>query len=140
MGASDILLGGNPVMDKHPFQGGITILIGMLHAKETGISSGRSGLSLMCTFYCIDLLSIKNICMLFSFFTWQHFDETAHNSLLKEMFTQVCAILCEGFGCLFCFCFCFFFTLILEVMFGHHYISYCRFLARLAIIPKVNHL
>ena len=61
MGASDMLLGGNPVMDKHPFQGGITILIGMLHAKETGISSGRSGLSLMCTFYCIDLLSIKNI-------------------------------------------------------------------------------
>ena len=47
--------------------------------------------------------------MVFSFFTWQHFDETAHNSLLKEMFTQVCAILCEGFGCLFCFCFCFVF-------------------------------
>ena len=38
--------------------------------------------------------------MLFSSFTWQHFDETAHNSLLKEMFTQVCAIQPEGFGCL----------------------------------------
>ena len=38
--------------------------------------------------------------MLFSFFTWQHFDETAHNSLLKEMFTQVCAIHHEEFGCL----------------------------------------
>ena len=95
-------------MDKDPVQGGVTILMGMLHAKETGISSSRLGLSLMCTFYCIDVLSIKNINMLFSFFTWQHFDETAHNSLLKEMFTQVCAIHREGFGCLFCFA-CFFF-------------------------------
>lgn len=82
--------------------------------------------------------------MFFSFFTRQHFDETAHNSLLKEMFTQVCAIHCEGFGCLdvlFCFaCFVFLFSIILEVMFGHYYISYCRFLARLATIPRVNHL
>ena len=113
MGAGDLLLGGNPAMDKHPIQGGVTILIGMLHAKETGISSGRLGHSLVCTFYCRDLFSIKNICMLFSFFPWQHFDETAHNSLLKEMFTQVCAIHREEFGCLdvlFCFsCFFLFF-------------------------------
>ena len=87
--------------------------------------------------------------MLFSSFTWQHFDETAHNSLLKEMFTQVCAIQPEGFGCLdflvvllvfFSFLFFFFLSIILEVMFGHNYISYCRFLAHLATIPKVNHL
>ena len=88
--------------------------------------------------------AVKNKCMLFSFFTWQHFDETAHNSLLKEMFTQVCVIQPEGFGCLdflFCFaCLLFFPSIILEVMFGHNYVSYCRFLARLATIPKVNHL
>ena len=55
MGASNILLGGNPTMDKHPIQGEVTILIGMLHAKETGITSDRLGLSLVCTFYCVDL-------------------------------------------------------------------------------------
>ena len=42
MGTSDILLGGggNPAMDSHPIQGGVTILLGLLHATETGISSG----------------------------------------------------------------------------------------------------
>ena len=37
----DILLGGNPAMDWHPVQGGEAILLGMLRAKETGISSGH---------------------------------------------------------------------------------------------------
>ena len=41
MGTGDILLRGNPAMDQHPIQGGVAILLGMLHAKETGISSGR---------------------------------------------------------------------------------------------------
>ena len=31
--------GGNPVIDWHPVQGGVAVLLGMLHAmKETGIS------------------------------------------------------------------------------------------------------
>ena len=50
MGTSDILLGGKPAMDKHPVQGGVAILPGMIHAKEAGISSGRLGLWLMCSF------------------------------------------------------------------------------------------
>ena len=50
MGTSDILLGGNPVMGSHPVQGGVAILLGMLHATETGISSGRVGLWLVCAF------------------------------------------------------------------------------------------
>ena len=37
-------------MDYHPVQGGVSILLGMLHAKETGISFGRLGLWLVCTF------------------------------------------------------------------------------------------
>ena len=37
--------GGNPTMDQHPVQGGLALLLGMLHAKETGISSG-----LLCAF------------------------------------------------------------------------------------------
>ena len=43
MGTGDILLGGNPAMDKHPVQGGVAILhvLGMLHAKETRINSGH---------------------------------------------------------------------------------------------------
>ena len=140
MGASDILLGGNPAMDEHPIQQGVTILIGMLHAKETGINSGRLGLSLVCTFYCIDLLSIKNIiCMLFSFFTWQHFDETAHNSLLKEMFTQVCAIHHEGlrvFGCsvLFFSFFLFFFSIII-IFFRSHVWTSLHFLLQIFSTP-----
>ena len=36
MGTNDILLGGNPAMDKHLVQGGVAILLGLLHATETG--------------------------------------------------------------------------------------------------------
>ena len=38
MGSGDILLGGNPAMDKHPIQGQVAILLGLglLHAMETG--------------------------------------------------------------------------------------------------------
>ena len=39
MSTGDILLGGNPGIDQHPVQGGATILPGMPHAMETGISS-----------------------------------------------------------------------------------------------------
>ena len=42
--------GGNPVMDWHPIQGGLTILLGMLLAKETRISSGCLGLWPVCAF------------------------------------------------------------------------------------------
>ena len=41
MGTCDILVGGNPAMETHLVQGrggGVAILLGMLHAKETGIS------------------------------------------------------------------------------------------------------
>ena len=38
--------GGNPAMDKHPVQGRVSILRGMLHAKETGINSGPFNLDL----------------------------------------------------------------------------------------------
>ena len=48
MGTGDILLGGNPVMDYHPVQGRVAILLGMLYAKETWIRSGRLGLWLLC--------------------------------------------------------------------------------------------
>ena len=50
MGSGDILLGGNPAMDQYPVQGGVAILLGLLHATETGISPGRLGLSLLCSF------------------------------------------------------------------------------------------
>ena len=50
MGTGDMLLGVNSAMDQHPVQGGVAILLGMLHAKETGIRSGHSDLWLMCTF------------------------------------------------------------------------------------------
>ena len=33
-----------------PSRGGVAILLGMLHAKETGISSGRFSLWLLCAF------------------------------------------------------------------------------------------
>ena len=32
------------IMDKHPIQGGVAILLGMIHAKEIGTSSHRFGL------------------------------------------------------------------------------------------------
>ena len=37
-------------------QGGVAILLGMLHATETGVSSGRVGLWLLCglTLYIVD--------------------------------------------------------------------------------------
>ena len=35
---------------KHPIQRGVAILLGMLHANESGLSSGRLGLWLMCAF------------------------------------------------------------------------------------------
>ena len=56
MGTFDILLrvgwgGGDPAMtDEHPVQGGIVIFLGMLNAKETGISSGDLGLWLVQAF------------------------------------------------------------------------------------------
>ena len=43
MGTSDILLGGNPAMNKHLVQGGVAIFLGMHHTQETGISSGHLG-------------------------------------------------------------------------------------------------
>ena len=43
MGTGDILLEGKPAMDYHPVQGGVAILLGMLHAKETGIGSDPFG-------------------------------------------------------------------------------------------------
>ena len=56
MGTCDILVGSNPAMDTHPVQGrgrgggGVAILLGMLHAKETGISFNCLGLWLVCAF------------------------------------------------------------------------------------------
>ena len=50
MGTDDILLGRNPAMDRHPVQGGVAILLGMLHAKETRTNSSRLGLWLVCAF------------------------------------------------------------------------------------------
>ena len=47
MGTGDILLGDNPEMDQHPIQGGEAILLNMLHAEETGVSSGRLNLWLV---------------------------------------------------------------------------------------------
>ena len=37
-------------MDQHPIQEGVAIFLGMLQAKETGISSGCLGPKLVCTF------------------------------------------------------------------------------------------
>ena len=43
-------MGGNPLMDQHPVQGGVAIPLGMHHANETRISSGFLGLWLVCAF------------------------------------------------------------------------------------------
>ena len=53
MGTGDILLGGNPAMNKHSVQGGVAILLGTLHAKEIGISFGRLGLWLVCAYLVV---------------------------------------------------------------------------------------
>ena len=45
-GYGNILLGGDPGLDQHPIQGGVAILLDLLYALETGISSGRVGLQL----------------------------------------------------------------------------------------------
>ena len=47
MGTGDIQLGGNPKMDWHPVQRGEAILLNMLHAEETGITSSRLDLWLV---------------------------------------------------------------------------------------------
>ena len=44
MGTGDMLLGGNPAMDQHPVRGGGVEYSWLLHASETGISSGLLGL------------------------------------------------------------------------------------------------
>ena len=45
-----LVLVGNPAMDKHPVQGGLAILLGMLYVKETRISFVRLGFWLMYAF------------------------------------------------------------------------------------------
>ena len=53
--------GGNPAMDyQHPVQQGLPILQGMLHAKETEISSGRLGLWLVWAFTCCTVWKPRN--------------------------------------------------------------------------------
>ena len=60
-------VGGNPVMEQHPIQGEVAILLGMLRAKEIGTSSHRFGLQLVCicTFYilmfCFQALQEQNL-------------------------------------------------------------------------------
>ena len=54
MGSGDILLGGNVTLRwtiaSISSREGVAILLGMLHATETVISSGRLGLWLKCAF------------------------------------------------------------------------------------------
>ena len=51
MGTGDILLGGVTLRwTSLPFQGGVAILLVLLHATETGISSSRVGLWLVFAF------------------------------------------------------------------------------------------
>ena len=54
MGTSHIFLGGKPTMDKRPVQGGVAILLDVLHAKETGISSGH-----LCLWLLLPLLIVE---------------------------------------------------------------------------------
>ena len=49
MGIRDMLMGVTLRWTNIPSRGGVAVLLGMLHAKETGISSGRSGLWFMCS-------------------------------------------------------------------------------------------
>ena len=50
MGTGIILLEGNHAMDYYPVQEEVAILLGMLHATETGRSSDRLGLWLVSAF------------------------------------------------------------------------------------------
>ena len=50
MGTGDILLGVTLRWTSIPSKGEVAILLGILHAMETGISSGRSGLWLLSAF------------------------------------------------------------------------------------------
>ena len=63
MGTGDMLLAGNPAMDQHPVKGewggGVAILLGKLHAKETEISSCHFGLWLVCAFAIYLYLVLK---------------------------------------------------------------------------------
>ena len=55
-------------MDLHPVQGGGAILLGMLHVKEIGISSGRVGLWLVCVFtftLCCNLELVPEVFFLY---------------------------------------------------------------------------
>ena len=50
MDSGYILMGGYPLRwTSIPSRGGVAILLGILHAKETGISSGRLGVWLVYT-------------------------------------------------------------------------------------------
>ena len=49
MGTDDILGGGGGGLASHP--GEVAIILGMLHAKQTRISSGHLGLWLVCAFF-----------------------------------------------------------------------------------------
>ena len=68
-------------MDQHPTQGGVVILLGMLHTKETGISSGRLGFWLVCVF---TFSTTTKICFFFQlkkctpdeFYCWRMLEET----------------------------------------------------------------
>ena len=54
---------------KHPIQRGVAILLGMLHATETGISFGHLGLWLVCAFTycrCLNSRDIVESCPSFS--------------------------------------------------------------------------
>ena len=61
MGNGDILMGVTcDGLESRP--GGVAILLDMLHANETGISSGRLGLWLVCALHLLPLLTtlLKN--------------------------------------------------------------------------------
>ena len=70
MGTGDITLRGNPAMDWHPIQGRVAIFLGMLHAKETGISSGHFGLWLVCAFAIYLLIPRIEIIESFAICKW----------------------------------------------------------------------
>ena len=55
-------VGCNPAMDWCPVQGGVAILLGILHAKETRISCGCLGLWLMRAFTFSLTIATKCIC------------------------------------------------------------------------------